>query len=328
MKQTKRIGVFLVGAMALAACGGGGSIAIGDLGDEIIAAQCARYVRCGVYASEELCRAAASADLSALEQGVEAGRIRYDGEAARECLDALAEASCDTTTASARKTPGACDEAIVGTVADGGACYNSNECVSGSCNEPDTCNMACCAGTCDPTVVEVAIGQSCANAPCVEDAFCNDQDVCAALLAANAACQSDTQCGYGLMCANDVCVASANRGEACADGDCADLGDRCDGTNCVALSAVGGTCSSGFAGLFDCQRPYVCNQTTLKCEEPPTAGESCQFFCAGGLFCNDDNECEAPRANGAACTGNSECESNYCDETGASPVCADRPVCG
>ncbi|HVV86997.1 MAG TPA: Dickkopf N-terminal cysteine-rich domain-containing protein [Kofleriaceae bacterium] len=327
MSHSKRIGVFLVGALALAACGGD-SISIGDLGEKLVNAECARYARCGVYTSKDACVADARANFSTIEASVAAGRIKYDGGAAADCLDAFESESCDSTTESARVTPPACDDAIKGAVADGGACFISTECVSRSCSVPD-CGMACCQGTCDATVAKAAIGASCANADCVDGAFCNDSDVCAALLAAGQTCQNDDQCGYGLACGNNVCAPAANRGDACLDGRCSDIGDRCDGNmTCVALSGAGGACTTDFGGVFDCQLPLVCNQTTLQCENPPTAGQACTTFCANGLFCNDDtHQCEARRANGMACAGDGDCQSDFCDQSGANPVCAVTPTC-
>ena len=312
--------------LGVTACGGSDSIALGDLGDEVVRAQCARTVRCGAYVSMDECLASGRVNLDLIAHAVDAGRVAYDGEAARACLDALEGASCDTTTEGARVEPAACAQALAGTVADGGTCFDDLECISDSCDVPD-CGMACCQGTCDPTVAEAALGQSCANARCADDAFCNPQRVCAALLAAGTPCDGDDECAYGLACSGEVCVPAANRGEACADGDCHDLGDFCDGQSCVARRGVGGSCRMGFAGVFDCQLPLVCNQQSFTCEEPPTAGQACDFFCAGGLFCNDQNVCEAPRADGAACTSDFDCASLYCDETGAAGMCAPVPAC-
>ena len=322
-----RLGVILAGALAAAACGGD-SISIDELPGELEAALCGRLARCNAFVSVEACRDSVRLQVDAIAHSIEEGRVTYDGEAAASCIDSFAGQTCDSTSASVRVTPAACDRAIRGAVADGGTCYSSQECVSSECDVPD-CGMACCAGTCQPTIADAAIGQSCATASCVTGAFCSAADVCTALLSAGGTCQSDNECGYGLTCnAADTCVASANRGEACVDDGCQDIGDRCDGGSCVAKSAVGGACQMGFAGLFDCQQPLVCNGASLKCEAAPTAGQACQFFCGGGAFCNDSNVCEAPRANGGACNSNSECATNFCDDNASPSVCAEVPTCG
>lgn len=323
MTYLKRMGVLLAGV--LAACGGSDSVSLDELPDALASAQCERLVRCGLYTSAADCEAAINFNITEIQHSVEAGRVAYDGEAVAECLDTLGSASCDLTTESARVTPQSCKDAIKGAVAAGGTCYDSGDCQSARCDLPD-CGNACCMGTCQDGPAEVTVGQSCADAPCDDRSFCQN-GTCQALLASGAACQGSDECGFGLMCGNDACTAAAHRGDACVDGDCAEIGDRCDSTDhCAALVAVGGACSGGIAGLFDCQRPLVCNDTTLKCEAAPTAGQACQFFCGGNLFCNDQNTCEAPRADGAACGSNSECASDFCDDV--TSKCAALPLCG
>lgn len=331
MTNPKRSSAILAGALALAmaACGGSSSVSIDDLPGELEAALCSRYARCGYYVSQAACLDDVSLDIAQLKASIAAGRVAYDGNLVNDCIGGLGAASCDNTAQDARVNPAACDQAIRGTVADGGVCFTTQECLSKSC-DTTACGMACCAGTCAPTVADAAIGGSCASASCVEGAFCNASEVCTALLAANAACQGNSQCGYGLTCAANVCAASANRGESCAAGGrCNDLGDRCDATSttCVAKSAIGGACSMGFAGFLDCQQPLVCNQTSLKCENPPAIGATCAFSCANGAFCNDQNTCEAPRANGGACGNDGECASTYCDDNVTPSVCAAKQTC-
>lgn len=329
MKKLHYAGVLLSAVLGVGACGGD-SVSVGDFPAEFSDAFCSRMVRCNAYTSKAACLESINLDVGQIQQSIAAGRVAYDGEAMAECIDAFAASSCDGTSRDVRETPQACLEAIKGKVADGGACFDDGECVSDSCNIAD-CGQACCQGSCDATVAEAAIGASCATARCVNGSFCSDANVCTALLAAGAACAGNDECTYGLTCANDVCTAAANRGDTCIpDGECSDIGDRCDtaSNKCVALSALGGACSEGFAGLFDCQRPLVCNGTTLKCENPPAVGQACEFFCAPGSFCNDQSTCEAVRANGAACQSDSECDSDFCDDSGATGVCAANPVCG
>jgi hypothetical protein len=309
-----------------AACGGG--VKLEDLGDEIINALCERQVRCGAFASVEACRAFANANDEEFRRSVEAGRATYDEDKAADCLEALGDASCDSTAQNVRAQPQACRDAFRGTVADGGTCYNDEECISEDCTVP-ACPEACCAGTCSVTRAEVAIGGACnqTTGPCASGSFCNGT-TCTALVATGGACTSNSQCAYGLYCLEaGTCADAPNRGDACPDAYCAEIGDRCSATmTCIALGRIGDACSEGFAGLFDCQQPLTCNQTTLTCANPPIAGEVCQFFCASGNFCNDTSVCEAVKANGQACTGDDECSSLYCDEV--SMLCADEPVCG
>lgn len=313
-----------------AACGGGG-VELADLGDELIDALCARQVRCGAFTNEADCKVYASASLDQIKRSVEAGRVAYDADAAGDCLEAFKSASCDVTSESSRDEPAACADAIKGTVIDGGTCFTNQECVSGSCTEAPTCTMACCMGTCDATRAEVAIGGTCngTTGACVEGSFCDSATTtCTALRAVGGACTANSQCGYGLFCPEaGTCADAPNRGAACPDQYCADLGDRCSAatTTCVALAKIGEACASGFAGLFDCQQPLTCNQTTLVCGNPPVAGEACLFICATGNYCNANDVCEAQKPNGQACQGDDECSSSYCDDAN---LCAVEPVCG
>jgi hypothetical protein len=321
----------LVGLVTVAAACGGGGVKIDDLDDELVDALCERQVRCGAYASLDECRAAANASIEELKRAIEAGRVDYDEGKAGDCLEALGSASCDTTSESARDEPDACREAIRGTVADGGECFADQDCISADCTVPETCTMACCAGTCAMTRAEVAIGGTCngTTGPCAEGSFCDSASTtCVALRAMGGACSGDSQCGYGLYCSEaGTCADAPNRGGACPDGYCADLGDRCDPTSmtCVPLGRTGDACSEGFAGLFDCQQPLTCNQTTLQCGPAPATGEPCVFFCATGSFCNANDVCEATKADGQACGGDDECQSDHCNDM---DVCGTEPVCG
>jgi len=312
--------------VALAACGDDDGIPIEDLGDELVGQLCERMVRCGVYADDAACRADFDPLIDQLVHQVDAGRVAYDGELAAECLEAASGAACDRTAEENRIQLQACVDALKGTVADGAQCFNDQECISEDC-VVETCTMACCAGTCGRTIVPAAIGAPCPDQECVNGAFCSAAGTCTALLAAGATCNDDDECGYGLLCSG-TCVDSPDRGQPCPDGVCGGIGDRCgEGGTCVGLSARGGPCSGGFA-FGECQRPLVCNESTLTCGDPPAIGSPCTFICAQGAFCNDTSMCEATRANGAACTGDNECSSRYCDDFAASPVCADEPVCG
>ncbi len=315
-------------AASLTACGGG--VKLEDLESSFEDALCERQVRCGAYATVDACKEDFRILIDEIERAVAAGRANYDADKAEACLEALSSSSCDGSAEDVRRQPQACRDTFTGTVADGGACFGGEECLSERCTIPD-CGMACCQGTCAVTVAEVAIGGACSGTtgPCAQGSFCDSQTTtCAALRAVGAACTSNSQCGYGLYCPEvGTCADAPNRGAACPDGTCADIGDRCSTTSmtCVALGRSGEACATGFAGLFDCQAPLTCNQTTLVCGNPPTVGQTCLFFCASGNFCNQADVCEATKANGAACAGDDECNSQFCD---ANDVCADDVICG
>lgn len=316
-------------AVMICAAGCGGGVAIEDFDDALADAFCDRFLRCGGIESRDLCRElldTSGAELVELQHAVADGSVLYDEEAMEECLDAAALQSCDKTAEDARVQPPACRDAIRGTVADGGACAIGEQCVSGSCDNP-SCGMACCVGTCEPTVSEVAIGGACGTntTVCVEGAFCNTSLICQALLAANEPCIIDEQCGYGLYCSGttDTCTDAPNRGDACPDDECADLGTFCDADGtCAALPRRGEACEP-FGG---CVVPNLCNPDTLTCEPPPGVGQPCDFVCAVGAYCDEvSGSCIAEKANGQPCETGGECASGLCDEVTA--LCGDAPVC-
>jgi hypothetical protein len=305
---------------------GGGSVAIDDLGSSLIDAQCDHYVACGEISSHDECVAllGQGASFDELVGSVNAGLVDYDGAKAQSCLDSFGGLSCDPSLEENRVPNQDCIEAVKGTVADGGACKNSNECVSGSC-ALTSCTMACCPGTCDPTPPAPAdIGQSCATTSCVDGAFCNASGTCAALLAAGATCQSDNQCAYGTVCAGATaltCMAPPQKaGDACisrsGSPDCVIEGLYCGaGNKCAAYKDSGATCDPSNPCMFD----LACNST---CGALPQIGDACpQFQCDGGAYCQIDTTtgtattCAALKADGATCAQSSECDSAFCDTT-------------
>lgn len=85
----------------------------------------------------------------------------------------------------------------------------------------------------------------------------------------------------------------------------------------------------------ECRYNYQCvnglcrvaeNETIGSCDEFGELGGSCDDLCDPiTMFCDDDNVCQARRANGASCTDNSECESRVCDVDGSGECTAPGP---
>lgn len=282
----------------VAACGG--SVDIGDYNDGLVDADCDYLVRCGLFSTSESCKntfGVLLVDNPSIEAAIDAGKLKYDGEAAADCFDALGSASC---TRSANHID-ACDKIFAGTIADGGTCAFDEECVSQSCNVPD-CTMACCTGTCVPERPVPAIGQPC-TFECVEGAYCGSDSTCQATLPKGAACDDQLACNEGLYCAGSstttagTCTELPTTGEACTTA-CAAIGDRCSAGTCKPVGLLGETCASD----SDCSFFYVCDDT-MKCAEEP----------------------EDPRMpNGSACTSSTDCQSRYCGNDG---LCGDVPLC-
>jgi len=63
-----------------------------------------------------------------VESEITAGKIHFDPAAAAACVAGIAYASCTTFWADSDTYPASCDTALVGTVADGGACVVDYDC--------------------------------------------------------------------------------------------------------------------------------------------------------------------------------------------------------
>lgn len=320
----------------LAACGGddgGGPIPIGGLEEAIVNAYCNIYVTCGLIEDMATCRQLdVDADVNeSIIAAVEAGKVIYHPDKARECLNAIA-GSCDRLAINRGDDSNACDETFEGTVAAGGQCAISEECVSSNCDVP-SCPDACCQGTCvgDAPPPRPRLGDTCGDtAPCV-DSFCDtDTLTCVAYRPNGEACTSTNQCAAG-TCSNMVCTALPNTGEACTPSQvsssvCRDLGDTCSATSstCVAYGLTGDPCTAA----SDCSPIYTCG-TAGTCQLRPRLGDTCggtAGSCIDRSYCEPTTmTCTAPQADGSTCESDSQCTSNNCDfDLGQ---CTTPPIC-
>ncbi len=278
---------------------GCGGIDLGDFQSEALDARCEYLTRCGLFPSQNACKA--HFELSMVQStsviaAVDAGKVKYDDGLAEDCIDDLRDASCSQA---AQLSP-ACDDIFKGTIADGGMCAFDDECVSGSCAVTD-CTEACCPGTCQPARATPKIGEMC-NFICEDGAYCADDNTCHAVLAAGAACSDVFACANGLYCANftgmmaGTCTKLPATGEACTE-QCANIGDYCEGT-CKKVGLPGDACTNN----DQCSYYYFCDDTMHCAEEP------------------------APMLlpNGSTCASGTQCQSHYC---GNDNKCADVPEC-
>ncbi len=310
-------------ALVIAGCGGGG-IAAQDFGKGLRDAQCDLRVRCGMLASTADCDGfypiASNTELLAEIGG---GKVNYDSDKAEQCIDAIKNASCDGTTKESRETPSACLDFVTGTVATGAQCFTNEACQSAACAMP-SCTEACCAGTCAATETPGKAGDPCATRACGSSLTCDNTKKCVALFAAGAPCTLYTDCDYGLGCLGDpgICGAVPHLGEACPDGQCAELGAYCTtAKRCVPLGLLGDACATS----SDCSRYYTCDPQSLACEALPITGQTCNGLCSDGSYCNTTTlQCTALLADGGACRVDSACKSGYCDPT---MICAAPPIC-
>lgn len=79
-------------------------------------------------------------DAAAVEAAITAGKIAFDGAAAKTCVDGMAAATCTTYWDEGPNVPDACWTVLVGNVAVGGACTTDFECSGENwCDESNKC---------------------------------------------------------------------------------------------------------------------------------------------------------------------------------------------
>ncbi len=167
--------------LAVAGCGpskggsSGAAIPLDQLADEYAKVFCQKaFVCCDAVELQDLpggeaeCRSAVAADLmsdlTGIETGVAMGTTIYDGSKARACLDVVAGLACSEWGGDdkLRQYP-VCHQFLRGTVAPGGACSRSDDCLDG------TCPPSVSGGTC---VARAKVGESCASNTCQQDLYC------------------------------------------------------------------------------------------------------------------------------------------------------------
>jgi len=281
-------------------------------------------------------------------------------DAAKGCVNAVscpAGQGCNSSGVCAEKVPG-CKDADGTAINEGEPCDDGSKCTGGDFCKGGMClgvsTMCLFGGSCNPDTGECEIGKDCTTEPCppgqycatdkkcafcppytkydgteckegydCTDSVCLEGTVCNEDTGECGPCSSDTQCGTGGHCVDNLCsycpenapywntVAKVCESKDCkTDGDCPD-GSKCESGECDPIDCTTEPCPPG----------SVCNETTNKCEPPPT---SCNTI----ADCNDNNECTIDLCDdstkkcgyenypeGYACGENSACFSGECKET-------------
>jgi hypothetical protein len=213
-------------ALVVAACGGGGgSIPASQVATELSKATCHQLFRC--CTSDELMQQAlgattedqcvaiyggfASIGFDVIVASIAAGRIDYDGDVMRTCIDSIASASCTEFSAQRGQDSldmsSGCRDPFVGTLAAGAACSNDAECVSTYCSG-DSIDLDghVTMGVCKPAPTA---GMPCDDDECTSGAWCN-AGTCAAPKADGTACDLDDECASGTCSGSPgACASSA-----------------------------------------------------------------------------------------------------------------------
>jgi hypothetical protein len=334
----------VIATIVLTGCGPG-SVALDDYAIATRGAYCSHLETCGVIESVETCLATNTGfdftinglDLrltASLRAAIEAGKVRYDGDSAKRCLDALgATRGCDPTAEISRVRPDECLQIFNGRLGADEECARDDECISRQCDVPG-CEEACCTGACvgDTPPVRAQLGESCEVAECDNGLFCDDGTAtCVALKSQGGFCVSIAECRFGLYCnQSGECVGNLpTLGQACS-GPCRDEGTQCSTTSrvCVEVGLLGAPCQMS----SDCSPFYVCDAGN-HCSAGAPIGAPCSVSarCADvGAFCDipggeGSGTCAPLKAEGEVCDAGTACQSGTCDTT--TRQCIAEPVC-
>jgi hypothetical protein len=320
-------------AAALAGCGPGGGapaqVSFVDYERRLVAAYCRLAVACTEMPDEATCMETIQSQpgyVVTLQQDIDGGKIKFDGNAAARCLATIEGLSNCKKSQAGVAAAGAvfedgCAGMFTGTVAVGGACFFPDACASGLCQRTDpACSPSkqCCAGTCANVPPPIPVGGDCtspmANQSCAAGSTCRaaqpgQPNICTIPVATEGApCTSLDECLYPLFC--DVVSATGGTG------------------TCKRPVATGETCNP--QGLQSCDDGRdVCMQETLKCTPKVAVGAACTpNNCVGWGVCMNAICVARPKLGercdptfGAQCLGGSVCTVASCTITPAGDAC-------
>lgn len=339
-----------------AEAGAGGGVEVDDLPAEMAQAVCAAAEDCLGSSLERFVRGHDCVTLMRnrledssfpnLRDAIEDGRVAYDGESMRSCLDAMAASGCD---ALGTGRPDACERALEGTVEDGSPCGVDEECVGDAfCDR----SGAVCPGTCAARREEGSVCRE--DRHCQAGLVCFDVGECVRPGGAGEPCSP--RCAPGLECVgpdreSGTCrtvseVATAREGEACDP--LLETGTLCEeGLSCVLVSLagdggwecrprVGSGAPCQWASPSQCPSGEYCAGTNLSadvldgtCAPLPREGEACADdgapSCAPGHACVTGSVCRLVQRNGGGCMVDDECYSGSCQSGACAPDAACRP---
>jgi hypothetical protein len=300
---------------SLAGCDGeSDGVPLEEFSAEASSAFCDWAARCRLLESAKTCEMNGSVEVGQLVAAIKAGRVVYDAKQASSCIAELREASCGF---SLGRQYSACAAFAKPVVARGGRCSDSDECLSGNCEQSDPrClpDNACCPGTCAGANLKSDLpnGTTCfSDTECVS-AFCHkkvtvkgESGVCESLPKLNEPCAF--KCESGLWCefSSRTCKRIPNTGESCTD-VCNLFSDWCsDNEKCEPRVEVGKPCRKDEGCL-----PWATCSNSV-CVALPKIGESCR------------SEGESGATSECAHEGfrDIECVSGKCTSAPSEPVC-------
>jgi len=348
----KLTALFFLTGMTLAACGGssddgggGSSVSISDLPGAVAKAQCGLYQKCfgdlfQFFSQGEDCvklneERAKNGEIGQLQAAVDAGKVKYDGAKAAQCLSDIEGRSCDELT---NRLSDACDAAAEGSAAAGESCSYDFDCKGTA-----FCQFqAACPGKCTE---RLAAGASCeSDDNCQDGLVCGGStQACVKPAASGQPCGGGVQpeCAPTLLCVGDDAQAKqAGTCKAMGEVFAAKAGDPCayqDGTLCTtdlsciydAAPPAKGKCGARVGSGAACKRmavPSMCptgeycdaagTSNDGTCKALPGAGQACAKVlgddrCAPYHRC-DAGKCVGLQANGGPCGDDETCYSETC----------------
>lgn len=307
-------------------------------------------------------------NLDALEAAVVSGTVRYDGDAAERCLDAISGqcAPFDVIVA----TDANCLSVFQGTVAAGGACTLDEQCSGAShCELPPG---GSCAGTC---VASVGVGAACSSSKDCADDLGGGMSCTTTPLNPSSHCVLTrvSGAGPGAPCGNLDADGDERSSVYCTGGAFCKLSAGVQIGTCALPIAVGAACDrdfdvcaadatcAGTPGATTCRAITVVNQANAGCNDAAlvmcnqlsrlicessvcvsigdgTLGADCRTDinsdCNSGFYCEDApssslGTCQTKIANGSPCDQSRGCVSGYCDfSTTPGTPTCAAPACG
>lgn len=360
-KRMLRI-VTVASALGLWGCGSdsrtpGGPVAIEDVPRQLATTTCDKLDTCfaayaGIFdvflgdCDAQLEGQFADVALPRWQMAISMGTLVYHDDLFGSCLSQIRALGCSDLQSG--RMPAACEAAIEGTVALGGACNIDEECAGAAyCNFTGSCPGAC--------TMLAGEGMACdADDHCASGTICQGS-TCARTAAHGAACGGGTapECEAGLLCIGEdtstmrtgTCRTSSevftvaeggtcnfDTGLLCAGGlSCAVMGSGTSAMlTCQRSVGSGAACSFGIPD--QCPNGEYCNADTSmmrftgNCVRLPGEGLPCadRLFsdCASGLSCRSGT-CRRTQRIGGACMTGSDCYSGNC----SAMVCAAAGFC-
>lgn len=294
------------------------------------------------------------------EAAVADGRLTFDADKARACIDALEPLARDCWGPAANLEAwdpvleGVCDEVLRGTVPQDRPCFSDEECASGSC----TVTAQTCPGKC---VAPVAVGGACERTAMCETGLSCVSRKCVSPGSQGETCSAAQPCDSDFYCEAGTCRAPLTAGNDCdPDGRPCEAHLRCasggvsSGTTCRERLVEGAECTRPGAGLGiaspDCAGNMVCRGLMLDdegevlfkgtCQTPGDVDASCvprngnpgmdeaSTGCLLGIDCDPEtNRCRSLPGDGVACVENACNQTAFCDRGTCRALLADGEPC-